>query len=512
MRRRWRVLWLFVLLAFPACARHPTPPALPEQATSALARATRFFRTQVAIHGSYLWTYSEDLKTRHGEIPRNSPRQHTAEPEAPTSQGWVQPPGTPAVGMAYLQAFAATGDPTYLEAAHEAARALAETQLASGGWDYRIELDPVQSRQWYYRRDIEAGDVARGERNNTTIFDDDTSQSALRLLMRVDNALRQQDPEVHHAVVYGLSQVLAAQYPNGAWPQRYTGDPRNPADYPLQPARFPVSWSRTFSHQDYRALYTFNDHAICDLIRTLLEAHHFYGTQEYFEAARKGGDFILLAQLPEPQPVWAQQYTPDMEPAWARKFEPPAAVSSESGNIIRTLIDLYLYTGEEKYLTPIPPAVAWLQRSRLPDGRWARFYELQTNRPLYFTKQYELVYTDTDLPTHYKFQGGYGIPKILAYWEQVQREGREHYLTGKRRPRTAAKRQQTAMVMEPRIRAILAALDARGCWVEAGTIRAKTFNRNVETLAKYLAVVRGRELRPSLPALWSGSEAQPPAQ
>src|SRR5262249_15082814 len=216
MRRRRRGLWPFVLAAFPARARHPTPPSLPEQATSALIRATRFFRTQVAIHGSYLWTYSEDLKTRHGEIPRNASRLSTAEQGATASQGWVQPPGTPAVGMAYLHAFEATGDPTYLEAAHEAARALASTQLASGGWDYRIEFDPVKSRQWYYRRDVEAGDLTRGERNNTTIFDDNNSQSALHLLMRVDNALQQQDPEVHRAVVYGLKQFLAAQYPSGA--------------------------------------------------------------------------------------------------------------------------------------------------------------------------------------------------------------------------------------------------------------------------------------------------------
>jgi len=414
--------------------------------------------------------------------------------------------------MAYLHAFEATGDPTYLEAAHEAARALASTQLASGGWDYRIEFDPVKSRQWYYRRDVEAGDLTRGERNNTTIFDDNNSQSALHLLMRVDNALQQQDPEVHRAVVYGLKQFLAAQYPSGAWPQRYSGESYNPADYSVQQARFPATWSRTFPHRDYHALYTFNDHAICDLIRTLLEAHQLYGTQEYLDAARKGGDFIPLAQLPEPQPVWAQQYNQDMEPAWARKFEPPAAVSSESGDIIRTLIDLYLYTGEEKYLSPIPPALAWLQRSRLADGRWARFYELQTNRPLYFTRQYELVYTDTDLPTHYKFQGEYGIPKVIAYWEQVQRDGREHYLTAKRRPRTAEKRQQAAIVMEPRVRAILATLDDRGRWVEAGTIRSKTFNRNVETLAKYLAVVRGRDFTPQLSALWSGSGARPPTR
>jgi hypothetical protein len=108
-------------------------PPLAEQAAAALAHATSFFRTQVAVHGSYLWTYSEDLKTRRGEVSMNDPRLSTDEKGATATQGWVQPPGTPAVGIAYLQAFEATEDRTYLEAAHEAARALAWAQLASDG-------------------------------------------------------------------------------------------------------------------------------------------------------------------------------------------------------------------------------------------------------------------------------------------------------------------------------------------------------------------------------------------
>ena len=35
---------------------------------------------------------------------------------------WVQPPGTPSIGMAFLDAYEATGDPTYLEAARRAGR------------------------------------------------------------------------------------------------------------------------------------------------------------------------------------------------------------------------------------------------------------------------------------------------------------------------------------------------------------------------------------------------------
>jgi uncharacterized protein YyaL (SSP411 family) len=99
-----------------------------DEAKSALSKAVHFFRTEVAVNGSYVWTYSEDLKKRRGEG------------EATETQGWVQPPGTPSVGMAFLRAYEATGDKTYLDAAVEAAHALTATQLASGGWDYRGSL------------------------------------------------------------------------------------------------------------------------------------------------------------------------------------------------------------------------------------------------------------------------------------------------------------------------------------------------------------------------------------
>ena len=52
----------------------------------------------------------------------------------------------------------------------------------------------------------------------------------------------------------------------------------------------------------------------------------------------------------------------------------------------------------------MPPALAYLKKSLLPDGRLARFYELKTNKPLYFTKTYELTYDDSDMPTHYSFK------------------------------------------------------------------------------------------------------------
>lgn len=453
---------------------------LEQKVRDALYRAVHFFRTKVAVNGSYLWRYSADLTERWGEG------------RATATQGWVQPPGTPAVGLAILRAYEATGDRFYLDAAIETAHALTETQLASGGWDYRIDFDPKERRRWFYRSDVEAGEHDPKKRRNISVYDDDNTQSALRFLMRMDVTLKGSDKEIRKAVDYGLAKLLEAQYPNGAWGQIYDGNPPDPKQFPVLPARYPESWSRTHPgrNYDYHRFYTLNDNVMLNNIRTLLDAYQFYGKQAYLDGAKKGGDFLILAQMPDPQPAWAQQYDFQMRPAWARRFEPPAITAGESVGAIRALMELFLVTGDERYWRPIPKAVAWLQRSRLPDGQWARFYELQTNRPLYFNRRYELVYTDDDLPLHYAFKGEFGITSLIREVEQLQQEGREKFLARRYRPLTPNELRERLQALEPEARRILATQDAEGRWIEDGEIRSRTFIRYVETLADYLATLQ----------------------
>src|SRR5262245_27243101 len=118
---------------------------LREKASASLRKAVEYYRKNVATEGGYLWRYSDDLVRREGEA------------KATATQVWVQPPGTPAVGMAYLSAYHATGDTYYLEAATEVARALVRGQLRSGGWDYRIEFDPKLRKDHAYRADNGTG-------------------------------------------------------------------------------------------------------------------------------------------------------------------------------------------------------------------------------------------------------------------------------------------------------------------------------------------------------------------
>lgn len=455
---------------------------LVEEAKSALKRAVNFFRNEVSVHGSYVWRYSADLKKRWGES------------EATETEGWVQPPGTPSVGLAYLRAYEATGDKTFLDAAVEAAKALTETQLASGGWDYRIEFHPERRKRWFYRKDIEGGERDPKGRRNLSIYDDDNTQSALRFLMRVDIALKGSDEEIRRAVEYGLAKLMEAQYPNGAWPQRYDGNPPDSAKHPIIPARYPAQWSKTHPGKGYEywRLYTLNDRVMGTIIQTLLEAYRLYGKKEYLKAACKGGDFLILAQMPEPQPAWAQQYNFQMEPTWARRFEPPAIASAESANAIQVLIELYIVTGDGRYLHPIPKALEWFKRSQLPNGRWARFYELQTNRPLYVSSNYELVYEPKNLREDYAFEGEFGIPRLFKTFERLKREGREKLLAERNRKPTPEDLERRVKEFEPKVRQIIASLDDKGRWVEDGYINTRTFIRNVETLANYIAAASGK--------------------
>ncbi|MAF10316.1 pectic acid lyase [Candidatus Poribacteria bacterium] len=479
MRGKW--LGAGILLgAWALATANAAGPSVAE-ARDALANAVGYFREEVSVNGSYLWTYSEDLTDRRGEG------------NATPTQGWVQPPGTPSVGMAYLRAYEATGDVVYMDAAVEVVHALHETQLASGGWDYRIEFDPDNRKRWHYRSDVEAGDTERGDRRDTSTYDDNNTQSALSFLMQAEQAFDGELEEAICAVDYGLTKLLAAQYPNGAWPQRYAGESRGEAEYPVTRARYPDMWEREYPKPDYRGYYTFNDNTIRDVIGVCIEAHRHYGADEYLAAAKRGGDFILLAQMPNPQPVWAQQYNAQMEPSWARKFEPASVTGGESVGAIRTLLDVYLYTGDDKYLDAIPPALDWFRRSSIDENRWARFYELNTNRPLYFTKEYALVYTDDDLPTHYSFQSSYGVSSMIEYAERVMAEGRDAINQAAAREATSDEKRARATRLAPAIGEIIDGLDSQGRWVEDGRMDVRTFNRNVGRLAEYIDLMSAEE-------------------
>lgn len=408
-----------------------------DAARKALRLAGAYWANHVASHGGYVWECSTDFTTRRrGESG-----------DLPLSTDWVQPPGTPSVGVAFLDAYRATGEQIYLDAAVAAAHCLAWGQLESGGWTYSIEFDLQRNRNRYHHLDPETTPNYQRLRDTTT-FDDDTTQSATRLLMAVDQYV--DDPVIDAAVKYALNGFLKAQYQDepwdGAWPQR-----------------FPPP-------KGYGAFPTFNDNTMSDCVRTMLIAARQYSDPRYMDSVKKCLEFYLRAQLPAPQSTWAQQYDQQLKPAWARKFEPPSVTGGESSGNMQLLMDMYIEFGDPRYLEAVEKAIAWYQRSRIggteDNGLWARFYEIGTNRPLYFTRTYELVYTDTDLPVHYSFQGNYGVNARIRTFKQLKERGREYYLKQRDKVTTPQEWVAGAGRMEGAVKKIIAAQDDLGRWVQ----------------------------------------------
>jgi Pectic acid lyase len=475
------VIVLFVFLAMAASARAQQADQR-EQASAALRKAVEFFRKNVATEGGYLWRYSADLSKREGEG------------KATATQIWVQPPGTPAVGLAYLAAYHATGDTYYLDAARETAGALIKGQLRSGGWTYQVEFDPALRKKFAFRID------PPNKGRNYTTYDDNTTQSAVRLLARLDVALKQKDAKIHEAATVALEAILKSQYPNGAWPQGFAEFP-DPAMHPVKKANYYTGdYPRAMVKKEYWSYYTLNDNLLADLVDVLFEASRLYGDAKFSKAAEKAGDFLILAQMPEPQPGWAQQYDEEMRPSWARKFEPPSITGGESQGVMQTLLRFYRETGDKKYLEPLPKALAYYKKSLLSDGRLARFYELKTNKPLYFTKTYELTFKDNDLPTHYGFKVGSRLDAIEREYERLKKLSPDE-LKKQREP--SAKPSKPGDRLIAQTKSVIAALDKEGRWVEDGKLRfqgpndpntriisCETFIRNVTILSNYLAASR----------------------
>lgn len=439
--------------------------ALCEDAVKCLKRAATFYREKVAGHGGYVYYYSPDLKERWGEG------------KATADTIFVQPPGTPTVGMSYLRALTATGDKFYLDAAHETAQALVYGQLQSGGWTQVIHFGDGK-RVGKYRN-------GKGGGWNVSSLDDGQTQAALQFLMRVDGALEFKNEPIHEAAQYGLKSLLAAQFANGAFPQGWRGPSEKK---PVLPAKFPeYDWKTEGKVKDYPFCYTLNDNLAGTVAETLIAAHAVYKDAEFKAAVAKLGDFLILAQMPAPQPGWCQQYNFDAVPIWARKFEPPAITGWESQDVMETLIRIARFTGDAKYLEPIPPALDYFKKNLLKDGRVARYYEFGTNKPLYMDAKYRLTYDDAAAPDHYGWKQPARFDAIAKSYEEAK-AGRAPV--------------PPAPVSEKMAREILADLDADGRWISvyAGErlvgqpkfaagykfIDSAVFARNMDTLSEFV--------------------------
>jgi hypothetical protein len=490
-----------------------------QEVRAAMRKAAEFYATKVGTEAGYHPAYTVDLS------PGRSSKKHRWKISGRGPQTVTQ--ATPAVGMAFLEAWEASGDRYFLKAAQSAAHGMLKGQMCSGGWDERVtELDPAKRKNYRFRADgscpdtdvwvcdwyepNQTGDKQVEPRRNMTNMDNNITQSVVRMLMRVDRALSFEDRDLHEAALHALDCLVLAQYAIGAWPRNYEklGDPDR---FAVMPASYPDTWSRAWTRPAFYSYYNINDDCTLNVMDVMLEAARIYDEPRYMASAEKAGVFILLAQMPDPQPAWAQQYNPQMHPSWARSMEPPAISGRESLSVLHALLALYRETGKKRYLEPIPRALEYLKKSAFErNGRrvLARFYELKTNRPLYITPGSPSVRKITYSAERIK--RGYSFFASAEPLEQIAEQYRQ-LLAAKpediRRPEKLMSLKPFVHRSPPpvsrdelaaKVHSAISSLDERGAWLEpyvAGRsttlpvqrrITSGTFARNMKFLSSYL--------------------------
>lgn len=453
------VLLCAVILLIPANDAVAQDELLPpDQVMDAMMKAAEAFHA-LSYQGAHVDSYSVDLQTRfdgrHGTkraFPDDEP--DWAETEPPTG-GWV--------GRAMIRAYQVTGEPRYLEMAEEIADALAVIQTESGGWPSRARLSQPP------------GPGVRSD------LDDNRSQSTIRFFVELVAAGAD---ERHREVMQrGLDFLLEAQYPSGGWPQYYP-----PAE----------------DQNNYQRYHTINDATIPDCMRTLMVAYRLLGEQEYLDAVIRAADWLLVVRLPDA--AWAQQYYDDFvsgplipnHPAPARWFEPMAITAGESVSVVSVLTDVWLETGDERYVEPFGEVQEWYERSRLEDGRWARFYALHTNRPLYCTPDRIITYSDENLRPGYAWKGTWGDTALRTI-NRVATLGRGGILAD----HAAIPNDDQLRARSESAREAIAGMDERGYWVRERYVGAVTdhddyriwasdFQRYFGAMSAYLEALQQR--------------------
>ncbi len=396
-------------LTQPAFAQ--TQPATTEvasraQITDTMKRATRFMVEKVAYRGGYVWSYLPDRSRIWGEM------------EAYPTMVWVQPPGTATMGHLFLDAYHATGDDYYYQAAVKAADALIAGQRPKGGWHYFIDFGgPESTRRWYDTIGKNAWRLEEFQHDwGNATFDDGGTGETIRFLTRM--FVEKRDPRFRAPLKKAIDFVLASQLANGGWPQRWPFVPNG----------------GLHGKPDYTRLITFNDSVIADNIDVLLTYHQAVGDKRILPAIRRAMAIYVATQQPAPQAGWGLQHTLDLKPAGARTYEPKALVTHTTASNIEQLMSFYRMTGDAKYLKGIPAALAWLETVRLPadqqvGGRqFPTFVEIGTNRALYVHRrgsnvvngEYYFDHSRFDTIGHYNPRRSIDTAKLRAEYDVLK--------------------------------------------------------------------------------------------
>jgi PelA/Pel-15E family pectate lyase len=287
-------------------------------------------------------------------------------------------------------------------------------QRHAGGWpkntDMARRLDTAAQRQ------VEA---AKNDTDSTV--DNGATTTQLRFLALVYADTRHD--RFREAFLRGFDYLLAAQYPNGGWPQYF----------PLR--------------ADYSRHITFNDDAMVHVMEVLRDAAAGKAPFAFVDSPRRaraadavsrGVKLMLAAQIRVQGRLtaWCAQHDEvTLEPRKARTYEHPSLSGRESVGIASFLISIP--DPDAAIVDAVDAAAAWLREVRLeglrvddrPDPAlpggfdrvvvkdpaappiWARFYEIGTNRPIFSGRdsviRYDMAEIEHERRVNYSWYGSW---------------------------------------------------------------------------------------------------------
>ncbi|MCE9667049.1 pectate lyase [Myxococcus stipitatus] len=307
------------------------------KALGRMRNAAKFFHDQVARRGGYAWHQNAtNLSERWGDIQLDE------------DQIMIQSPGTADVVIAFVEAaLADPATPALATYATDAALALRQGQIKSGGWRLYADFKATPTlRACYLNTTANCGCGGC----NTTAYDDQATQTALIAMMRADQLLGYANADISASSAYARARVETSQYPtHGGFPQGFSAPV---AARPALNASYPPSTGTAcgLAHcyaNAYTTEYwddpTLNDNLASAFVEMLYWAKEVYPAQAttYQNMLTAFGGFLRRAQMPQPQPAWAQQYDVQMQPRWARSWEAPAIAGQESQDVMWALLRLY---------------------------------------------------------------------------------------------------------------------------------------------------------------------------
>jgi hypothetical protein len=367
------------------------------EAMAALKRATVYMDETVSYRGGYVWSYAPDLSKQLGEM------------EAYRTMCWMQPPGTASIGHVFLDAYHATGDRRFFQAARRTAMAVKQAQRSDGGWNYIHDFAGESSlKRWYNtigRNGWRLEEFQHYYGNST--FDDATTAVAAQLMLRM--YLETDEETWDHAVHKVIDFIREAQFgpqmgiADGGWPQRFPHNPDAISSMPMpNPQQLPPNSWAGMEDGDYTLHVTFNDDVMGENIKFLTMCVVALGKKHLVPNIRRAMECMRRLQQPAPQAGWSLQHLsrprngrPAGAPAGARTYEPRSLATHTTDTNIRQLVHYFRLTGDRRYLARIPEAIAWLKTCPLPADAATRnpllgggrthptFIQLGTNDAIY---------------------------------------------------------------------------------------------------------------------------------